>query len=268
MDKDFKNLLDKYGMEKNEDFQYKYKGYTLWVDKVDEVIYMRIEEYDGYIQELEYLEELIKSMQEDNEDVMLIVIEGIEEKVRWEWCCNTRIIEEGKLYMPRHVITIISRKDESQTHHVVKKTKVTFRDKDGLYKESKHKALISVNAEAVTLMFVPPFTYRRVNLEGHLSISFEDSCGGHKLEIPKLKCGHIKERQSIYVGRGEGFYVYVKGIEIFLTNVNNVKYDTGIYLKTHINHAAHIIQRCWRRTISNPSYKLCRKRLMQEYNEM
>ena len=34
------------------------------------------------------------------------------------------------------------------------------------------------------------------------------------------------------------------------------------------NHAAHLIQRNWRRTISDPAYLVCRKRLMYEFKKI
>ena len=35
-----------------------------------------------------------------------------------------------------------------------------------------------------------------------------------------------------------------------------------------VNHCAHLIQRNWRRSIADPSYLVCRNRLMFEFKQM
>ena len=37
---------------------------------------------------------------------------------------------------------------------------------------------------------------------------------------------------------------------------------------TMVNHSAHIIQRKWRRSITDPAYLVCRKRLMYEFKKI
>ena len=61
-------------------------------------------------------------------------------------------------------------------------------------------------------------------------------------------------------------------IERVVENTINVMVKTSYESLKHkmlmANHYAHVIQRNWRRTISDPSYVACRKRLMYEFKKI
>jgi hypothetical protein len=61
-------------------------------------------------------------------------------------------------------------------------------------------------------------------------------------------------------------------IERVVENTINVMVKTSYESLKHkmlmANHYAHLIQRNWRRTISDPGYLVCRKRLMNEFKKI
>lgn len=52
--------------------------------------------------------------------------------------------------------------------------------------------------------------------------------------------------------------VYASKVQTFLSR----------YVQLREQISARIIQRCWRRCIADPTYMMCRKRLMREFNDM
>jgi hypothetical protein len=65
---------------------------------------------------------------------------------------------------------------------------------------------------------------------------------------------------------------YIVHIEYVIDNLMRIYVLTAYApLRTEMimaNHAASIIQRCWRRCVSDPSYDICRRRLVNEFKNL
>ena len=57
-------------------------------------------------------------------------------------------------------------------------------------------------------------------------------------------------------------------VENTLNMFNRTMYANLRTEMTMVNHSAHIIQRKWRRSITDPAYLVCRKRLMYEFKKI
>ena len=57
-------------------------------------------------------------------------------------------------------------------------------------------------------------------------------------------------------------------VENTLNMFNRTMYANLRTEMTTVNHSAHIIQRVWRRSITDPSYVVCRNRLMYEFKKI
>lgn len=279
--------LDSYlasnNVNKESDNEYRYKDFTLSIDRYGEVISIRIDSYNGNVQDIDELEGLVRVLMdyteiidgsdsdEDNKTigVRFIVIEGLQGKPQWDSYNIYRLHGEPKPYVERKSTTIITKHKQYTPDYIIKDAIITCKDGVKLYNKSKHELLINFikDKNRVSIKFNPPFIYKRVDVLGIMSLITQGTYGGHKLEIPKFEYHNTTGYQSIYT-ENKDIYMFIPGIDIDISKKNNVKYDVGVYLRIYINHAANIIKRYWRNAIANPSHKLCRERLIREYNSI
>ena len=92
----------------------------------------------------------------------------------------------------------------------------------------------------------------------HVSVCHNNNC-----KLPKVWEGHVHfEASSIMIVERKIFWRYSK-FQAKLVIVYYWNKYRGPKIK-----AATRIQRAWRRCVSDPSYKICRARLMREFEEL
>ena len=143
-----------------------------------------------------------------------------------------------------------------------------------------HKQIIQVTKDDIYINFDPPLMYNLSGMSGDLSTY---------IKTPVAICGdpviHWRPRwnklsfcvdydNQTYV-HGSPTYVLRKKMKISLgPSKGGYEEDYKEYqsyarqVLHYLNNRAKMIQRSWRRCISDPSYKVCRKRLQEEYQEM
>jgi hypothetical protein len=133
----------------------------------------------------------------------------------------------------------------------------------------------------VFIYFDPPLMYDRSKVIGDLTTYIETPiaiCGDlSKGRIPRCRklssCVDYKEtRRYVY---GSTKYEVIKKMKLSLGPLKRgyegecTEYQRyARQVLQYLNNRAKCIQRAWRRCISDPSYKVCRKRLQAEYQEM
>lgn len=143
----------------------------------------------------------------------------------------------------------------------------------------KHKQIIQVRNDDVFIYFDPPLMYDRCKLIGNLSTY---------IETPVAICGDAtnrwcprwnkmrsyvdyKERRTYVYGSTQ--YIMRQKMKLSLGPAKG-DYDNdykeyqryGRQVLHYLNNCAKRIQRSWRRSISDPNYRICRERLQNEYN--
>jgi hypothetical protein len=268
----FETYLQELGAKKVSKERYIYKDNPFIIMKDNHNIYVEIystyyetEDYSPTLKDEKDLEVLIKRIhdyQKDHnskDDISLVIIEGLHEEPYWEWCTITSV-----QYYDHDVklLVVISQVDTAYFHFKIKDVTVKWSDTNGNMHMSNRDLLINIleNEFESTSTYInihPPFLYKMGNKSGRFTLSSKD------IDIPTFKykqpCGNN------YIFLGNHNFIFQKYIEIPLYYPYVSPYTTGAYLKNYLAHAAHVIQRQWRKAIADPNYKLCRDRLMREY---
>ena len=141
---------------------------------------------------------------------------------------------------------------------------------------------ITRHENKIYIYFDPPIIIDRNNtLDTHTNITTPVACCGSQESPPRWEkleyCTNYHEkRKKIYAPRA--LYIIRRKMMISLDPLPSTKPRLAYYqpeytqyqtyakqLLFHLNHQAKTIQKAWRRCISDPTYKVCQRRLTNEF---
>jgi hypothetical protein len=171
---------------------------------------------------------------------------------------------------------VIGRYDYPKVYHgVLRDCKIRLAEQYTI----KHKQIIQVRNDDVFIYFDPPLMYDRCKLIGNLTTYIEtpiaicgDAANRWSPRWNKMRSYvEYKERRTYVYGSTQ--YIIRQKMKLSLGPAKG-DYDKdykeyqlyGRQVLHYLNNCAKRIQRSWRRSISDPNYRICRERLQNEYH--
>ena len=164
----------------------------------------------------------------------------------------------------------------------IRNCEMTFMKFDKAIFTTKHTQIITKHNNDIYIHFEPPLLYANAQLSSDIATYITTpiaTCGARKsFESPRWnkleQCTKYREKHHII--HTPNTHIARRKMMISLDPMKNTKceyyqpeytqYQTyARQILFHLNHQAKTIQKAWRRCISDPTYKVCQRRLTNEF---
>lgn len=248
-----------------------YKGVFIDIYKYSHCMYLSLE---SEIESL-HLQHLMRHMFGRFRTTKFFVVQGLHDKKDMLGCNWMYVI-------PVNDSVILMRKPRLKNHVTVTNCNMHINNCHSRFVTHQHTQHITWNDKALTIYFDPPVCFLDAYMDLHIEMfssiaDLQPLKSGLYPRWNKLECYDVAEKDNfLFVEQCKRYY----SVRSYMTISHSIM-EPGQYTRelnqfrayaqqimSYYDAKATLIQRAWRRCISNPAYAVCRQRLLQEFEEL